>query len=107
MKHSSRSKQFHSPMPLSPEYSNKLLFSKKMPFLAQVDNLAWLIKEANRGHFDAVDTVSKSLDAARRSGHALNRAKALVDHGDWTFWLTTNFRCSLETARVYMRIARK
>lgn len=43
----------------------------------------------------------------RKAGEMLNEAKAQVEHGEWTNWVINNFRLSLTTANVYMRLARE
>ena len=68
-----------------------------------------LAKIANRYHREANHAWYNALDYARASGRALVKARSFfpVRGGGWKKWIEDNFDASYETAKVYMRIARK
>lgn len=69
--------------------------------------LGELKEAANSNHTKAASVLKKALDHARQAGEALCEAKKrLGGRGKWTRWLRDNFEASIETARVYMRVAR-
>ncbi len=66
-------------------------------------DLGELATYANKWHDEI---VGDALEAAWHAGQALNAAKAqMTKRGDFTPWLTVNFRGSRQTAYDYMRIA--
>ncbi len=71
-----------------------------------------LAEQANKAHQQVIDSQVSAIHAARRAGDALNAAKKIVvrrasnGRGSWTPWLEANFKASVQTARVYMRIAK-
>ena len=68
-----------------------------------------LAKEANRYHKRAVQHYIGFLISARKSGDALLQARyfGLWKRGIWKKWLEDNFDGSYETAKAYMRIAKR
>jgi len=68
-----------------------------------------LAKKANKYHEEAENHWKGMAENARKSGKALNKARyyGLWPRGKWKEWLIRNFDGSLETAKVYMRIAKK
>lgn len=68
-----------------------------------------LAKEANKYHHKAIKHWFGLAENARKSGEAINQARyyGLWKRGTWKKWLEDNFDGSYETAKVYMRIAKK
>ncbi len=57
-------------------------------------------------HLDVERHARGALEAARRAGELLLRAKAGIEHGQWLPWLAANVPgLSARTAQGYMRIA--
>ena len=56
---------------------------------------------------DAERQARGAMAAALRAGHLLNRAKDLVEHGQWEAWVQANCKVAPRTARAYMRLAAK
>lgn len=75
--------------------------------MPQKKTLQQLANEANQHHAEVEGSLRASLESARQAGIALHAVKQQVAHGEWGQWLEANFKSSKETARVYMRIARK
>jgi hypothetical protein len=61
--------------------------------------------EANAAHEEFNGHIRNALICAKRAGDALNAAKAKVGFGKWQRWVHDNFNSSIETARIYMKIA--
>lgn len=70
-------------------------------------SLTVLASDANEHHRAAEDAARSALMHAREAGEALNEAKARVEHGEWTPWIREHFEATPQTARTYMRIARR
>jgi hypothetical protein len=70
----------------------------------QLANLATL---ANTEHRECMLAGQSALEHGRRSGEALNHAKAQCSHGTWGSWLKDNFEGSHQTANVYMQVFRR
>jgi len=68
-------------------------------------------EKANSFHLEVINAQVSAIHAARNAGAALVAAKRLVykqagnKKGTWTAWLEANFKASVQTARVYVRIA--
>lgn len=72
--------------------------------------LPGLIQEANFHHKEAKCAWRGALEHALKSGKALNKARYYSlswKRGLWKKWLEDNFDASPETAKVYMRVAKK
>lgn len=67
--------------------------------------LEQLAQRAMRAHENFQASMRQALSHALEAGQALLEAKALRPEGQWTKWLTANFRPSVATARGYMRLA--
>lgn len=69
-----------------------------------------LLKEANELHQQVMDAQREAIYKAKEAGDRLIKLKVQVKkkYGvkQWTRWLLDNFAASVETARVYMKIAR-
>lgn len=81
--------------------------SDEIPAARNAAELSQLAAYANRKHHAAQEHAKQTLLCARAGGEALNEAKARVDHGGWGDWLAENFEATPQTARNYMRIARR
>lgn len=68
-----------------------------------------LAKEANKYHYKVRRHWFGLAENARKSGEALIKARycGLWRRGEWTRWLQDNFDGSYETAKVYIKIAKK
>lgn len=66
-----------------------------------------MVEQANGMHKTASSLLAQSLDKAREAGELLMEAKRRVPYKRWTTFLRKHFVSSVETARVYMRVARK
>jgi hypothetical protein len=66
-----------------------------------------LVNLANGYHRQFCGSLRKAMvDHARLAGAALVQLKTRHKRGSWEDWLRNNFKGSLETARLYMRVAR-
>lgn len=71
--------------------------------LTHLPFVAGIINEAHR----QVQFHGRSmLMEAKAAGEALLFAKGLVKHGEFKAWVEANCRCSYETARQYLRVAK-
>jgi hypothetical protein len=70
----------------------------------RLDAIASQLKKIH-GEFLAL--AGRSLGMAKTVGDLLVEAKSLVEHGDWSAWLETNFPGSERSAQGYMRLASK
>jgi hypothetical protein len=61
---------------------------------------------ANEHHRGVERSLGSALDHAIQSGEHLIAAKEQVSRGEWIAWVEKHFEGSLETAQVYMRLAR-
>ena len=69
-----------------------------------------LKNKANQHHKEASCAWQGALEHARKCGEALNKIRWETDNWKkvgWKRWLNSNFDASYETAKVYIRIARK
>lgn len=77
-----------------------------VPLRAQ-RTLARCAEDANAELLQVQAADQDALDHAIRCGEALNEARAQCGHGAWLTWLSENFLAEPQTARTYMRLARR
>ena len=71
------------------------------------NHLPILAESIRNEHEHARASFAASVEHAIRAGRSLIEAKALVPHGDWQEWLSTNVPgMSVRTAQRFMRAAR-
>ncbi|HEX9834564.1 MAG TPA: DUF3102 domain-containing protein [Mycobacterium sp.] len=74
------------------------LISNPLPILAA---------QINSKHEATGNAIKTGIGHALACGDALNEAKTLVPHGQWTGWLAKNTSLSERTAQRYMQISRE
>lgn len=72
--------------------------------LFKVDELQGLAAQITNEHESAVRSVRQGLEHAMEADRLLAQAKEMCEHGKWEAWLESNFRGSIRTAQVYMRL---
>lgn len=80
--------------------------AKQQSSAVLTDELDELASEANKHHHECCRSMCAAIKHAHFAGQMLCSAKDRVGHGNFTEWLEENFDGSVETARVYMRVAR-
>ena len=73
--------------------------------MSTTTRLRTLAERINVEHHAFETTYGAAINHAREAGRLLLEAKAKLDYGQWTPWLTENVEFSERTARVYMQIA--
>jgi protein gp37 len=68
--------------------------------------LPGLAKQINAEHDAAVGSARDAIEHVIRAGNLLIEAKAKVKHGEWQDWVERNCRFSIDTAQVYMKVAK-
>lgn len=76
------------------------------PALELVIDLPFLAGEINDAHRQVAYHAKGMLLEAKRAGDALLAAKGKVKHGEFKAWVEAHCRCSYETARQYLRVAK-
>lgn len=83
--------------------------SLRMSDIRQLPKLSdeQLLELANGRHDEFLGAMRKAIvEHARIAGAALLELKKRAGHGNWADWLRQNFSGSVETAQVYMKIAK-
>jgi len=75
--------------------------------VGKTTTLSSLADRINAAQNHVTTSLKAALKYAVEAGQALNEARDLVPHGEWSKWLSANCEVSDRSARNYMRLARE